>query len=78
MVHYGGRDFHKALKKKCNCHKYTSNSTMTFTVVNLQPEDTAVYFCVCGPSVLPDINKPTQICSTHETKPPTINKKNTG
>lgn len=51
---------------------------MTFTVVKLQSEDTAVYFCVCGPSVLPDINKPTQICSTHETKPPTINNKNTG
>ncbi|XP_025762373.1 Ig heavy chain Mem5 isoform X1 [Oreochromis niloticus] len=35
-----------ALKNKLLHHTYTSNSSVTLTGVNLQPEDTAVYYCV--------------------------------
>uniref|UniRef100_A0A3Q1I699 Ig-like domain-containing protein n=1 Tax=Anabas testudineus TaxID=64144 RepID=A0A3Q1I699_ANATE len=41
-----------ALKNKFSCSRDTSARTVTLTGQNLQPEDTAVYYCARGPTVI--------------------------
>ncbi|KAL7379118.1 hypothetical protein ABVT39_023218 [Epinephelus coioides] len=45
----GGFDQNNALKNKFLYHTHTSTSSVTLTGQNLQPEDTAVYYCVRAP-----------------------------
>uniref|UniRef100_A0A3Q3N6F4 Ig-like domain-containing protein n=1 Tax=Mastacembelus armatus TaxID=205130 RepID=A0A3Q3N6F4_9TELE len=59
---WGGGDFYQndALKNKFKYHTHTSISSVTLTGLNLQPEDTAVYYCVRGVTVtqtLTDLHK---------------------
>ncbi|KAA8584975.1 hypothetical protein FQN60_003669, partial [Etheostoma spectabile] len=45
---WGGGNFYQNndLKNKFLYHTHTSTSSVTLTGQNLQPEDTAVYYCV--------------------------------
>uniref|UniRef100_A0A3P9KU04 Ig-like domain-containing protein n=1 Tax=Oryzias latipes TaxID=8090 RepID=A0A3P9KU04_ORYLA len=51
---YGGGSFHQndALKNNFSYSRDTSAGTVTITGQNLQPEDTAVYYCVRRPTVI--------------------------
>uniref|UniRef100_A0A3P9H181 Ig-like domain-containing protein n=1 Tax=Oryzias latipes TaxID=8090 RepID=A0A3P9H181_ORYLA len=51
---YGGGSFYQndALKNKFSYSRDTSAGTVTITGQNLQPEDTAVYYCVRRPTVI--------------------------
>ena len=65
---WGGGDFYlnNALKNKFLYHTLTSTSSVTLTGQNLQPEDTAVYYCVRYPTVIQTTNRPTQIPSNQQ------------
>ena len=60
---WGGGDFYQnnALKNKFLYHTHTSNSSVTLKGLNLQSEDTAVYYCVRHPTVIQTTNRPAQI-----------------
>ena len=64
---FGGGDFYQnnALKNKFLYHTHTSTSSVTLTGQNLQPEDTAVYYCVRVPTVIQTTNRPAQIPRDH-------------
>ncbi|MED6247549.1 hypothetical protein ATANTOWER_006895 [Ataeniobius toweri] len=53
-------DFYKndALENKFSYSRDTSAGTVTITGQNLQPEDTAVYYCVRRPTVIQTTDKP--------------------
>uniref|UniRef100_A0A3Q0QPW2 Ig-like domain-containing protein n=1 Tax=Amphilophus citrinellus TaxID=61819 RepID=A0A3Q0QPW2_AMPCI len=52
-----------ALKNKFSISRDTSAGTVTITGQNLQPEDTAVYYCVRYYTVRQTIDRPAQILS---------------
>ena len=54
-----------ALKNKFSYSRDTSARTVTLTGQNLQPEDTAVYYCVRLPTVIQTTNRPAQIPRDH-------------
>ena len=60
---WGGGDFYQnnALKNKFSYSRDTSARTVTIKGLNLQPEDTAVYYCVRRPTVIQTTNRPAQI-----------------
>lgn len=60
-----------ALKNKFSYSRDTSARTVTLTGQNLQPEDTAVYYCVCLPTETQATNRPAQIPRDHVTQPHT-------
>uniref|UniRef100_A0A4W6ESY1 Ig-like domain-containing protein n=1 Tax=Lates calcarifer TaxID=8187 RepID=A0A4W6ESY1_LATCA len=49
-----------ALKNKFSYNRDTSARTVTITGQNLQPEDTAVYYCARYPTVKQTTNRPAQ------------------
>ncbi|KAK9534905.1 hypothetical protein VZT92_007322 [Zoarces viviparus] len=49
-----------ALKNKFSYSRDTSALTVTLKGQNLQPEDTAVYYCVRWPTVIQTTNRPAQ------------------
>ncbi|MEQ2194009.1 hypothetical protein XENOCAPTIV_020754 [Xenoophorus captivus] len=53
-----------ALQNKFSCSRDTSARTVTITGQNLQPEDTAVYYCVRYTTVLQNTKKPAQLLNT--------------
>ena len=57
-----------ALKNKFSYSRDTSARTVTLTGQNLQPEDTAVYYCVRQPTVIQTTNRPAQIPRDHVTQ----------
>ena len=64
IIHrWGGGDFYQndALKNKFLYHTHTSTSSVTLTGQNLQPEDTAVFYCVRYHTVIQTTNRPVQI-----------------
>ncbi|KAL7378386.1 hypothetical protein ABVT39_012666 [Epinephelus coioides] len=67
---WGGGSFYEnaALKNKFSYSRDTSASRVTLTGQNLQPEDTAVYYCVRYPTVIQTTNRPVQIPSNHVTQ----------
>ena len=52
-----------ALKNKFSYSRDTSALTVTLKGQNVQPEDTAVYYCVRYPTVIKTTNRPAQIPS---------------
>ena len=60
---WGGGSFYQnnALKNKFSYSRDTSAGTVTIKGQNLQPEDTAVYYCVRRPTVIQTTNRPAQI-----------------
>ncbi|XP_044187206.1 uncharacterized protein LOC122966907 [Thunnus albacares] len=54
-----------ALKNKFSYSRDTSAGTVTIKGQNLQPEDTAVYYCVHYTTVIQTTNRPAQIPSNH-------------
>uniref|UniRef100_A0A8P4KLQ2 Ig-like domain-containing protein n=1 Tax=Dicentrarchus labrax TaxID=13489 RepID=A0A8P4KLQ2_DICLA len=50
-----------ALKNKFLYKTHISTSSVTLTGQNVQPEDTAVYYCVRGSTVIQTTNRPVQI-----------------
>ena len=65
---WGGGGFYQndALKNKFSYNRDTSAQTVTIKGQNLQPEDTAVYYCVRRPTVIQTTNRPAQIPSNHK------------
>ena len=66
---WGGGGFYQnnALKNKFLYHTRTSTSTVTLTGQNLQPEDTAVYYCVRYTTVIQTTKRAAQKPSNHVT-----------
>ena len=60
---WGGGGFYQndALKNKFSYSRDTSARTVIIKGQNLQPEDTAVYYCVRCPTVIQITNRPAQI-----------------
>uniref|UniRef100_A0A3Q3KUF2 Ig-like domain-containing protein n=1 Tax=Mastacembelus armatus TaxID=205130 RepID=A0A3Q3KUF2_9TELE len=60
FISSGGGDFYQnnALKNKFSYSRDTSAGTVTIKAENLQPEDTAVYYCARGPTVVKTTNQP--------------------
>ncbi|MEQ2245740.1 hypothetical protein ILYODFUR_031048 [Ilyodon furcidens] len=67
---WGGGGFYKndALKNKFSYSRDTSAGTVTITGKNLQPEDTAVYYCVRYPTVIQTTDKPEQKLSSQQSE----------
>uniref|UniRef100_A0A672Y2S6 Ig-like domain-containing protein n=1 Tax=Sphaeramia orbicularis TaxID=375764 RepID=A0A672Y2S6_9TELE len=64
---WGGGNFYQnaALKNKFSYNTYTSTQTVRLTGLNMQPEDTAVYYCVRARTVNQTTNRPVQIHISH-------------
>ncbi|KAF3846571.1 hypothetical protein F7725_003649 [Dissostichus mawsoni] len=56
---------HSALKNKFSYSRDTTAGTVTLTGQSVQPADTAVYYCVCLPTVTQTTSRPAQILSNH-------------
>ncbi|MEQ2287590.1 hypothetical protein AMECASPLE_014133 [Ameca splendens] len=65
---WGGSSFYQndALKNKFSYSRDTSAGTVTITGKNLQPEDTAVYYCVRCPTLIQTTDKPEQKLSIQQ------------
>uniref|UniRef100_A0A669CPJ0 Ig-like domain-containing protein n=1 Tax=Oreochromis niloticus TaxID=8128 RepID=A0A669CPJ0_ORENI len=59
----GSTDNNNALKNKFSISRDTSAQTVTITGQNLQPEDTAVYYCARDRTVIQTTDRPAQILS---------------
>uniref|UniRef100_A0A3P9MWZ2 Ig-like domain-containing protein n=1 Tax=Poecilia reticulata TaxID=8081 RepID=A0A3P9MWZ2_POERE len=64
MWYDGSLSQNNALKNKFSSNRDTSAGTITITGQTLQPEDTAVYYCVRMHTVRQNTNMPAQILST--------------
>uniref|UniRef100_A0A3B4H944 Ig-like domain-containing protein n=1 Tax=Pundamilia nyererei TaxID=303518 RepID=A0A3B4H944_9CICH len=59
----GSSSKNDALKNKFSISRDTSAQTVTITGQNLQPEDTAVYYCARRHTVIQTTDRPSQILS---------------
>lgn len=68
---WGGGGFYQndALKNKFLYQTHLSTSSVTLTIQNLQPEDSAVYYCVRGTTVTQTTSRAAQIHRNHVTPP---------
>uniref|UniRef100_I3JA10 Ig-like domain-containing protein n=1 Tax=Oreochromis niloticus TaxID=8128 RepID=I3JA10_ORENI len=62
----GSTDENDALKNKFSVSRDTSAQTVTITGQNLQPEDTAVYYCARYLTVIQTTDRPVQILSNKQ------------
>uniref|UniRef100_A0A3Q4GKR5 Ig-like domain-containing protein n=1 Tax=Neolamprologus brichardi TaxID=32507 RepID=A0A3Q4GKR5_NEOBR len=65
LIIWGSGSINKndALKNKFSVSRDTSAQTVTITGQNLQPEDTAVYYCARYNTVIQTTDRPSQILS---------------